>query len=108
MHHCPDLCEYALYLYTGWRGGGCDGLMTRVFQGLLIDRLGRRVLIVGGYFLMSVCCVGFTLSLTYQVTATRGTLHEPRGKGCQQRNEGRITIAMIDFLFIITTMSLIY
>ena len=79
MHHCSDLCEYAVYfLYWGVREcGGLSGLMTHVFQGLLIDRLGRKVLIVGGYFLMCFCCVGFTLSLTYQVTSSRRALHYP-------------------------------
>ncbi|XP_059921688.1 solute carrier family 2, facilitated glucose transporter member 11b [Gadus macrocephalus] len=49
--------------------GACE-CITALTCGLLIDRLGRRVLIVGGYFLMSVCCVGFTLSLTYQDAST--------------------------------------
>lgn len=36
-------------------------------QGMLIESLGRRVLIMGGYALMSICCVLFTLALTFQV-----------------------------------------
>jgi len=38
-----------------------------VFQGLLIESLGRRALIIGGYSLMSLCCVCFTVALTFQV-----------------------------------------
>lgn len=36
-------------------------------QGILIEFLGRRVLIMGGYTLMSIFCVLFTLALTFQV-----------------------------------------
>lgn len=36
-------------------------------QGILIESLGRRVLIMGGYTLMSIFCVLFTLTLTFQV-----------------------------------------
>lgn len=44
----------------------CD--MLCVSQGMLIEYLGRKVLIMGGYALMSVCCVFFTLTLTFQVS----------------------------------------
>lgn len=37
-------------------------------QGFLIESLGRRVLIAGGYTLMSICCILFTLTLTFQVS----------------------------------------
>lgn len=43
----------------------CD--MLCVSQGMLIDCLGRKVLIMGGYTLMAICCVLFTLTLTFQV-----------------------------------------
>lgn len=41
--------------------------MLCVLQGLLIESLGRKVLITGGYTLMSICCILFTLTLTFQV-----------------------------------------
>ncbi|KAJ3604183.1 hypothetical protein NHX12_028924 [Muraenolepis orangiensis] len=43
--------------------------LNGINAGVLIDRLGRKALIVGGYFLMCVCCVAFTLSLTFQDTS---------------------------------------
>uniref|UniRef100_A0A8C8DZE7 Solute carrier family 2, facilitated glucose transporter member 5 n=1 Tax=Oryzias sinensis TaxID=183150 RepID=A0A8C8DZE7_9TELE len=42
--------------------GACECI-----TGLLIEYLGRKVLITGGYFLMSICCILFTLTLTFQV-----------------------------------------
>ncbi|KAK0142070.1 Solute carrier family 2, facilitated glucose transporter member 11 [Merluccius polli] len=45
--------------------GACE-CITALTCGMLIDRLGRKVLITGGYFLMCVCCVLLTLSLTFQ------------------------------------------
>ncbi|CAL8347974.1 unnamed protein product [Lota lota] len=45
--------------------GACE-CITALTCGVLIDRLGRKVLIVGGYFLMCVCCVVFTLAQTFQ------------------------------------------
>lgn len=36
-------------------------------QGLLIEFLGRRALILGGYSLMTLWCLVLTFSLTYQV-----------------------------------------
>ncbi|NXU82139.1 GTR11 protein, partial [Xiphorhynchus elegans] len=35
-------------------------------QGLLIDYVGRRYLIIGGYLLMTLWCTVLTFSLTYQ------------------------------------------
>uniref|UniRef100_A0A671LJJ6 Solute carrier family 2, facilitated glucose transporter member 5 n=1 Tax=Sinocyclocheilus anshuiensis TaxID=1608454 RepID=A0A671LJJ6_9TELE len=42
--------------------GACECI-----TGLLIESLGRRALIIGGYSLMSVCCICFTIALTFQV-----------------------------------------
>uniref|UniRef100_A0AAQ4QMY1 Solute carrier family 2, facilitated glucose transporter member 5 n=1 Tax=Gasterosteus aculeatus aculeatus TaxID=481459 RepID=A0AAQ4QMY1_GASAC len=40
--------------------------LNGINAGLLIDRLGRKVLITGGYVLMSICCILFTLTLSFQ------------------------------------------
>ncbi|KAK2522893.1 hypothetical protein Q9233_010252 [Columba guinea] len=40
--------------------------LSGINAGFLIDYLGRRVLIIGGYLLMTLCSVVLTLSLTYQ------------------------------------------
>ncbi|KAL7836962.1 hypothetical protein AOLI_G00282460 [Acnodon oligacanthus] len=45
--------------------GACECL-TALTCGLLIDSLGRRVLIIGGYLLMSLWCICFTITLTFQ------------------------------------------
>ncbi|KAI4820300.1 hypothetical protein KUCAC02_028284 [Chaenocephalus aceratus] len=45
--------------------GACE-LVTALTCGIVIDRLGRKVLIMGGYILMSICCILFTLTLSYQ------------------------------------------
>uniref|UniRef100_A0A3P9H179 Solute carrier family 2 member 11b n=1 Tax=Oryzias latipes TaxID=8090 RepID=A0A3P9H179_ORYLA len=45
--------------------GACE-CITALTCGLLIEYLGRKVLITGGYFLMSICCILFTLTLTFQ------------------------------------------
>uniref|UniRef100_A0A8C6Q0G5 Solute carrier family 2, facilitated glucose transporter member 5 n=1 Tax=Nothobranchius furzeri TaxID=105023 RepID=A0A8C6Q0G5_NOTFU len=45
--------------------GACE-CITALTCGLLIECLGRKVLITGGYILMSVCCILFTLTLTFQ------------------------------------------
>ncbi|XP_028851761.1 solute carrier family 2, facilitated glucose transporter member 11b isoform X2 [Denticeps clupeoides] len=45
--------------------GACECL-TALTCGLLIESLGRRVLIMGGYSLMAVWCICFTLTLTFQ------------------------------------------
>ncbi|XP_017269112.1 solute carrier family 2, facilitated glucose transporter member 11 isoform X2 [Kryptolebias marmoratus] len=45
--------------------GACE-CITALTCGLLIECLGRKVLITGGYILMSICCVLFTLTLTFQ------------------------------------------
>lgn len=45
--------------------GACECL-TALTCGMLIECLGRKVLIMGGYSLMSLCCVLFTLALTFQ------------------------------------------
>uniref|UniRef100_A0A8C7ZF72 Solute carrier family 2, facilitated glucose transporter member 5 n=1 Tax=Oryzias sinensis TaxID=183150 RepID=A0A8C7ZF72_9TELE len=40
--------------------------LNGVNAGLLIECLGRKVLITGGYILMSICCIFFTLTLAFQ------------------------------------------
>ncbi|KAJ0041719.1 hypothetical protein NL108_007915, partial [Boleophthalmus pectinirostris] len=45
--------------------GACECL-TALTCGMLIECLGRKVLIMGGYSLMSICCILFTLTLTFQ------------------------------------------
>ncbi|XP_039627087.1 solute carrier family 2, facilitated glucose transporter member 11b isoform X2 [Polypterus senegalus] len=45
--------------------GACECL-TALTCGMLIDSLGRRILIIGGYSLMTLWCIIITLSLTYQ------------------------------------------
>uniref|UniRef100_A0A3B3TQ76 Solute carrier family 2 member 11b n=1 Tax=Poecilia latipinna TaxID=48699 RepID=A0A3B3TQ76_9TELE len=45
--------------------GACE-CITALTCGMLIECLGRKVLIMGGYVLMSICCVFFTLTLTFQ------------------------------------------
>uniref|UniRef100_A0A8D0AVP1 Solute carrier family 2 member 11b n=1 Tax=Sander lucioperca TaxID=283035 RepID=A0A8D0AVP1_SANLU len=45
--------------------GACE-CITALTCGMLIDRLGRKVLITGGYTLMSICCILFTLTLSFQ------------------------------------------
>ncbi|XP_054467734.1 solute carrier family 2, facilitated glucose transporter member 11b [Anoplopoma fimbria] len=45
--------------------GACE-CITALTCSLLIDRLGRKVLITGGYTLMSICCILFTLTLSFQ------------------------------------------
>lgn len=49
---------------------GAHGLCF--LQGILIESLGRRILIMGGYALMSICCILFTLALTFQVILSSG------------------------------------
>ncbi|KAM9810937.1 solute carrier family 2, facilitated glucose transporter member 11b [Neosynchiropus ocellatus] len=51
-------------LYVTVGTGACECL-TALTCGLLIESLGRRVLITGGYVLMSICCILFTLTLTF-------------------------------------------
>ncbi|XP_017307572.1 solute carrier family 2, facilitated glucose transporter member 11b isoform X2 [Ictalurus punctatus] len=45
--------------------GACE-CITALTCSLLIERLGRRALIIGGYSLMSLWCVCFTLALSFQ------------------------------------------
>uniref|UniRef100_A0AAV2MRP1 Major facilitator superfamily (MFS) profile domain-containing protein n=1 Tax=Knipowitschia caucasica TaxID=637954 RepID=A0AAV2MRP1_KNICA len=45
--------------------GACECL-TALTCGMLIECLGRKVLIMGGYSLMSIFCILFTLTLTFQ------------------------------------------
>ncbi|XP_015221512.1 solute carrier family 2, facilitated glucose transporter member 11b isoform X2 [Lepisosteus oculatus] len=45
--------------------GACECL-TALTCGMLIDCLGRRVLIIGGYSLMTLWCICITVSLTFQ------------------------------------------
>ncbi|XP_073529302.1 solute carrier family 2, facilitated glucose transporter member 11-like isoform X2 [Phyllobates terribilis] len=47
-------------------GTGVCECITAMTCGLLIDRVGRRVLIIGGYSLMAFFCVVLTVSLTFQ------------------------------------------
>nr|XP_057926569.1 solute carrier family 2, facilitated glucose transporter member 11b isoform X1 [Doryrhamphus excisus] len=53
--------------YAAVGTGACECL-TALTCGLLIDSLGRKVLITGGYTLMSICCILFTLTMTFQNT----------------------------------------
>ncbi|XP_053136176.1 solute carrier family 2, facilitated glucose transporter member 11-like isoform X2 [Hemicordylus capensis] len=48
--------------------GACECL-TALTCGLLIESMGRRALILGGYCLMTLWCVVLTFSLTYQMYA---------------------------------------
>lgn len=43
-------------------------MLLFVFQGLVIERLGRRPLLIGGFGLMIVFFAVLTVSLTLQVT----------------------------------------
>ncbi|XP_029534728.1 solute carrier family 2, facilitated glucose transporter member 11-like [Oncorhynchus nerka] len=45
--------------------GACECL-TALTCGMLIETLGRKVLIIGGYTLMAFWCICFTLTLTFQ------------------------------------------
>ncbi|KAM3611612.1 uncharacterized protein V6R79_021336 [Siganus canaliculatus] len=45
--------------------GACE-CITALTCGMLIECLGRKALITGGYTLMSICCILFTLTLTFQ------------------------------------------
>ncbi|XP_035020848.1 solute carrier family 2, facilitated glucose transporter member 11b isoform X1 [Hippoglossus stenolepis] len=45
--------------------GACE-CITALTCGLLVESLGRKLLITGGYTLMSICCILFTLTLTFQ------------------------------------------
>ncbi|XP_041957751.1 solute carrier family 2, facilitated glucose transporter member 11b isoform X1 [Alosa sapidissima] len=47
-------------------GAGLCELFTALTCGLLIESLGRRALIIGGYSLMALWCFCFTLALTFQ------------------------------------------
>ncbi|XP_061673485.1 solute carrier family 2, facilitated glucose transporter member 11b [Syngnathoides biaculeatus] len=51
--------------YAAVGTGACE-CITALTCGLLIEHLGRKVLITGGYTLMSVCCILFTLTMTFQ------------------------------------------
>ncbi|XP_028313561.1 solute carrier family 2, facilitated glucose transporter member 11b [Gouania willdenowi] len=45
--------------------GACE-CITALTCGMLVECLGRKVLITGGYTLMGICCILFTLTLTFQ------------------------------------------
>uniref|UniRef100_H3BDJ3 Solute carrier family 2 member 11b n=1 Tax=Latimeria chalumnae TaxID=7897 RepID=H3BDJ3_LATCH len=45
--------------------GACECL-TALTCGFLIENLGRRILIIGGYSLMALWCIVLTITLTYQ------------------------------------------
>ncbi|KAL2092278.1 hypothetical protein ACEWY4_012076 [Coilia grayii] len=47
-------------------GTGLSEFFTAVIGGLLIESLGRKALIIGGYSLMTVWCFALTLTLTFQ------------------------------------------
>ncbi|XP_072443322.1 solute carrier family 2, facilitated glucose transporter member 11-like isoform X1 [Chiloscyllium punctatum] len=47
-------------------GTGCCEFITAVTSNLFIDRIGRRMLLMGGYSLMVGCGILFTISLTLQ------------------------------------------
>ncbi|KAM9446484.1 solute carrier family 2, facilitated glucose transporter member 11b [Clarias gariepinus] len=49
--------------------GACE-CITALTCTLLIERLGRRALIIGGYSLMSLWCVCFTLTLSFQKSSS--------------------------------------
>uniref|UniRef100_A0A4W4HFZ5 Major facilitator superfamily (MFS) profile domain-containing protein n=1 Tax=Electrophorus electricus TaxID=8005 RepID=A0A4W4HFZ5_ELEEL len=72
----------AIYFYTGYvftqagipadqipyatvGTGACECITALICCGL-IEMLGRRALIIGGYFLMALCCICFTVTLTFQ------------------------------------------
>ncbi|XP_063049240.1 solute carrier family 2, facilitated glucose transporter member 11-like [Engraulis encrasicolus] len=46
-------------------GTGLSEFLPSILCGILIDSLGRKVLIIGGYFLMALWCLGITLTLTF-------------------------------------------
>ncbi|KAJ8286040.1 hypothetical protein GJAV_G00033880 [Gymnothorax javanicus] len=52
-------------LYVTVGTGGCECL-TALTCGLLIDSLGRRALIIGGYSLMAIWCICITITVTLQ------------------------------------------
>ncbi|KAG7263410.1 hypothetical protein CRUP_007416, partial [Coryphaenoides rupestris] len=58
----------AIYFYAAYvfRQCGIPADKIPYATGMLIDRLGRKVLIISGYGLMCVCCLCFTLALTFQ------------------------------------------
>ncbi|XP_030647405.1 solute carrier family 2, facilitated glucose transporter member 11b [Chanos chanos] len=56
----PDKIPYATV------GTGACECLTALTCGLLIESLGRRVLIIGGYTLMALWCICFTVTLTFQ------------------------------------------
>ncbi|XP_048467656.1 solute carrier family 2, facilitated glucose transporter member 11b [Rhincodon typus] len=49
-------------------GTGVCECFSALCCSLLIERLGRRMLIVGGYSLMALCCAAVTITLTYQAS----------------------------------------
>ncbi|KAM9336601.1 solute carrier family 2, facilitated glucose transporter member 11-like [Symphorus nematophorus] len=53
-------------------GTGASELTASILSNLLIERVGRRVLLVGGYSLMSCWTVVFTIALTLQSRGVAG------------------------------------
>ncbi|XP_063050885.1 solute carrier family 2, facilitated glucose transporter member 11-like isoform X2 [Engraulis encrasicolus] len=51
-------------LYVTLGCGLCE-FFTAVIGGVLVESLGRKALIIGGYSLMSLWCLGLTLTLTF-------------------------------------------
>uniref|UniRef100_A0A667YR18 Solute carrier family 2, facilitated glucose transporter member 5 n=1 Tax=Myripristis murdjan TaxID=586833 RepID=A0A667YR18_9TELE len=54
------------YAAVGTGACECITALTCVSISPYFEVLGRKVLIIGGYTLMSICCILFTLSLTFQ------------------------------------------
>ncbi|XP_072921482.1 solute carrier family 2, facilitated glucose transporter member 11-like isoform X3 [Hemitrygon akajei] len=53
--------------YVTMGTGACE-CFSALCCGLLIECLGRRALILGGYSLMTLCCMLITITLTYQAS----------------------------------------
>ncbi|MBN3299619.1 GTR11 protein, partial [Amia calva] len=69
--------SYATYIFTQAEipepripyvtiGTGACECVTSFTSGILVESLGRRVLIIGGYSLMTLCCVCLTVTLSFQ------------------------------------------
>ncbi|XP_067911347.1 solute carrier family 2, facilitated glucose transporter member 11b isoform X3 [Heterodontus francisci] len=70
---------YATYVFTqagiseayipyATMGTGACECLSALCCGIMIERLGRRVLILGGYSLMALWCAAMTITLTYQAS----------------------------------------
>ncbi|XP_077482045.1 solute carrier family 2, facilitated glucose transporter member 11-like [Stigmatopora argus] len=65
----PDKIQYAVI------GTGASELTASVLSNFLIERVGRKRLLVGGYVLMSCWTVVFTVALTLQRRGVEGTAY---------------------------------